>query len=154
MNEMTALEPCRLDETERRNLEAAVLRVIPSDDGAGAAEAGCPEYVIRVVEERLKAANTEKIKRGLAFTEKLSQQICGCSFADAETDGQDQVLLQLQRMPHPTIQTFFHRLVNLTLEGFLCDPRHGGNRERVGWRYLGFDAPSEEKDGPCTTSSS
>jgi gluconate 2-dehydrogenase gamma chain len=32
---------------------------------------------------------------------------------------------------------FFQRLVTLTLEGFLSDPQYGGNRNQVGWRFIG-----------------
>ena len=32
---------------------------------------------------------------------------------------------------------FFRQLMELTLEGYLSDPRYGGNRDRVGWRFIG-----------------
>ena len=31
----------------------------------------------------------------------------------------------------------FSLLLTLTLEGFLSDPQHGGNRNRVGWTFAG-----------------
>jgi hypothetical protein len=30
------------------------------------------------------------------------------------------------------------RLVSLAINGFLSDPKYGGNRDGSGWRYIGF----------------
>ena len=35
-------------------------------------------------------------------------------------------------------QVFVRQMMILTLEGFLADPRYGGNRDRVGWRFIGI----------------
>ncbi len=148
--------PSRLDERESRALRAAVLRILPSADGAGAAEAGCPDYVIEALERRRPPRFVDEMRRGLAFAESLAEQIAGRSFADASDDEQDRVLRQLQRTPHPTVQRFLRRLVRLTLEGYLCDPRRGGNRARAGWTHLGLDGARAPGaclgTEPCTTS--
>ena len=34
---------------------------------------------------------------------------------------------------------FFRLLLTFTLEGFLCDPIYGGNRDRVGWKLARWD---------------
>jgi gluconate 2-dehydrogenase gamma chain len=33
---------------------------------------------------------------------------------------------------------FFRQLMELTLEGYLSDPKYGGNRNRAGWRVIGI----------------
>jgi gluconate 2-dehydrogenase gamma chain len=33
---------------------------------------------------------------------------------------------------------FFERLLAMTMEGFFSDPVHGGNRDKVAWKMLGF----------------
>jgi hypothetical protein len=33
--------------------------------------------------------------------------------------------------------TFVRVALALTLEGFLGDPRHGGNKDGIGWRFVG-----------------
>ncbi len=33
---------------------------------------------------------------------------------------------------------FFQQLMELTLEGYLSDPKYGGNRNRVGWHLIGI----------------
>ncbi len=35
-------------------------------------------------------------------------------------------------------KAFFGRLHEMTLEGFFADPMYGGNRDKVGWKLLGF----------------
>ena len=34
---------------------------------------------------------------------------------------------------------FFKRSREFTILGFLGDPKHGGNRNEVGWKHIGFD---------------
>lgn len=33
---------------------------------------------------------------------------------------------------------FYQQLVELTLEGYLSDPKYGGNRDRAGWTFIGI----------------
>lgn len=33
---------------------------------------------------------------------------------------------------------FFQQFVELTLEGYLSDPKYGGNQDRVGWKFIGI----------------
>ncbi|HEY1099925.1 MAG TPA: hypothetical protein VGF99_13405, partial [Myxococcota bacterium] len=41
---------------------------------------------------------------------------------------------------------FVRVVLALTLEGFLGDPRHGGNHDGVGWRFVGY-APDSRAAG-------
>lgn len=142
----TAPRASRLDEAERRTLRAMVRRVLPSDDGLGAAEAGCPEYVVDVV-DGMPPKSVERVRRGLRLADDLALQASGSRFAEAEGGEQDLAFRQLQLIPHPTLQSFVHWVVNVTLQGFLGDPRYGGNCDEVGWRFLERSVGSE-----CTTS--
>ena len=36
---------------------------------------------------------------------------------------------------------FFDSLRNHTIEGMFSDPAHGGNRDLVGWKLLGYPGP-------------
>ena len=45
-----------------------------------------------------------------------------------------------------SMQTFMRAVMALTLEGYLGDPRHGGNAGGVGWRVVGF-APEGRAQG-------
>jgi len=35
-------------------------------------------------------------------------------------------------------RAFFNALLNITMEGFFSDPIYGGNRDKAGWKMLGF----------------
>ena len=49
---------------------------------------------------------------------------------------QDAILRGLERDIRIGLRWLRAMLV-LTLEGFLCDPVHGGNRDEAAWRWLG-----------------
>jgi|GEM_PF-3183789 len=146
----------RLTPLQQSNLKAAALRVLPSDEGCGAREAGAEDYVVRMVETRSGPGTVRDLKTGLEMLEDLACHVGAKSFANLSEDEQDQVLRQLQLTPHPTLQRFFRQLVALTVEGFLCNPQRGGNHRSVGWVWLGIrgtqvpEACCEEE--PCTTS--
>lgn len=146
----------RLTELEQANLSAAVFRVLPSDDGCGAREAGCDRYLASLLDRRASEATVRDFKAGLSMLEDLANQVAGRSFHEAPEPQQDAVLKHLQQTPHPKLQRFFRNLVSLTIEGFLSDPRRGGNRDGVGWSYLGIQGARRPgaclKEGACTTS--
>jgi len=84
--------------------------------------------------------------RALArLLDELARRRHGQAFAEAPAAAQDALLaglsagkLPVERFPQ---REAFKVLHTLTLEGFLCDPRHGGNADEVGWRAIGFAAP-------------
>lgn len=123
--------------THRATLEAALARLLPSEDGPGAAESGVIDYIGNALEDRWHSDFVPLLTRGLDFFEHLAGQQTGKGFVDCTPEEQDQILLQVQRFPNNDARRFFQKLIELTLEGFLCDPRHGGNRENLGWRYIG-----------------
>jgi hypothetical protein len=45
-----------------------------------------------------------------------------------------------------SMQTFLRAVMALTLEGYLGDPRHGGNAGGIGWRVVGY-APEGRAQG-------
>lgn len=76
---------------------------------------------------------------GVAKLDGLARELCGgesfCELNDAE---RDRVLSVLDERQDP----FFALLVTHTMEGFYGHPRHGGNRDGVGWQVLGYPGPS------------
>lgn len=57
-------------------------------------------------------------------------------------DEQEALLKEMEQgsllLPDVPIQEFFSMLLDNTMEGFFSDPIHGGNRDKVGWRLVGF----------------
>jgi len=135
-----------LSAERRRTLAAASARILPSDDGPGAAETGVVDYIDGALRDRWHRHFVPLMERGLDFLEALARESHGTDFGACTPEQQDAVLHRAQRFPNNDARRFFQRLVELTLEGFLCDPVHGGNGDRLGWRFLGFEL---DQPAPC-----
>lgn len=191
------------DEHQRRTIEAAMARIIPSDGGPGAREAGAIDFLDgylsgldRVyakadgggfVELRGKARTAwqtrlEGIRRryldGVDELDRRSRERFGQDFHRLTAPEQDDVLRQLespdmhermdekategfaptprgmQQVPTEHGLDFFGLLVLHTRQGFYADPIYGGNRDHVGWKWIGFEGPAslaDVKNGRYTT---
>lgn len=118
-------------------LSAAVERILPSEDGPGAAEAGAAVWIEGTLAAEGNRSWRFLFEEGLGRLQALAGEIHGRPFPACSPGERDEVLQRFQEQSDPLYRAFFRQLVTLTLEGFLGDPAHGGNREGVGWRYLG-----------------
>lgn len=127
------------DERRRTVLEAVCARILPSDAEPGATEAGCAEFIDRQLGLPHFDALRAQAERGLERLDDLAAKRHGRGFAQVTAAEQDELLRAFQRpargLPGAHV---FSLLLTLTLEGFLCDPRHGGNRGGVGWTFVGY----------------
>ena len=128
-----------LTDAQQRTLAAAVERILPSDDGPGAAEAGAAGYIERLLETSFHSWQP-LFDDGLARFEELAAELYGQPFPEGSPEERDEVLRRFQAEPDRLRQTFFRKLVSFTLEAFLGDPAH------LGWTWL--DAP-EARPGHC-----
>lgn len=129
-----------LTDLQRRTLAAAAERILPSDDGPGAAETGVAEYVAAALgEERLRGW-FPLFSHGLGRIEKIARETFDRGFAEASPEQRDEVLRRLQDLPEPALRHFFGQLVRLCVEGFAGAPGPG-------WRYLGYPPDEMEGDG-------
>jgi gluconate 2-dehydrogenase gamma chain len=80
----------------------------------------------------------------LALDRRAARLHGGKRFVDLAPAEQDALLVETQRGSAQGEQ-FLRILISLTLEGFLGDPRYGGNRNRIGWQVTGA-APFSERD--------
>ncbi|MDM0119389.1 gluconate 2-dehydrogenase subunit 3 family protein [Variovorax arabinosiphilus] len=148
-------------------IQAAVARLIPSDDtGPGAIEAGVPEFIDRQMEGAFGQAATwymqgpfvpssplfgyqgkmlprEVYRAGIAATDAwCKQQKGGKRFAELDTGTQDEVLKGLDggtiQFAEVGAKDFFTFLLQNTKEGYFSDPIHGGNKNAVAWKMIGF----------------
>lgn len=89
---------------------------------------------------------------GLDLLEALARSFYARGFAESDESQQDAVLAHVQSgaadTPGFSASRFFERLTILTLEGYLGDPVHGGNRDCVGWRFIGYE-PGAPQPGSC-----
>lgn len=119
-------------------LAAVCARILPSEDGLGASEAGVATYVEKALLEPRHRDLAELIEQGLSVLDALAEELFGCELAACDAAQQDEAIRRLQAFPGALVAKFMRGLVALCLEGFLCDPRHGGNRGEAGWRAIGY----------------
>jgi gluconate 2-dehydrogenase gamma chain len=80
------------------------------------------------------------VERGLVLVQAEVRKRGAPSLDALDVEAREEVLRSVEgaRVRGFDGRRFVHLLVVLTLEGFLCDPRHGGNRDGVGWRFARF----------------
>lgn len=126
-------------------LQALVEHMLPGDQGPqgyepGAKEAGCADFVSVQLGQKQFTALHGLVRKGLHMLTAQAQKQAGQTFADLDQAGREQAL----RAVHKLRQRGFHGgrfvqvLLVLILEGFLSDPKHGGNRDAVGWKFANF----------------
>ena len=127
---------------EALTAEAAFEVMFPADDrGPGAREIGVVGYLDRA----LAGAYREHLsvyRNGLALLDNVSQARFGAGFASAPAAEQVGLLTDLERgeIPGwvlPDQASFFALLRSHLQEGLFSDPAYGGNRDKLGWRFLG-----------------
>jgi len=123
---------------QRRVLTAAVERILPSDDGPGAAETGAAAYIERLLETNPFRSWQPLFDDGLDRFEELTAELYGKPFSEGSPEERDEVLRRFQTDPDRLRRAFFQKLVSFTLEAVLYDPAHQG------WSYL--EAPEARPD--------
>lgn len=141
--ETLAEEPTErtLDAAETLTLRALMARIIPTDaSGGGAVEAGADVYLDRA----LGGAYAALLPDYRAAFAALDRAAAGQRFAALKPAAMDALVGALEKgelrdeaFPDGGIK-FFNMLRRHTVEGFLCDPMYGGNRDFLGWRTIGF----------------
>jgi gluconate 2-dehydrogenase gamma chain len=110
-------------------MEAFCEQIIPSDDGPGAREAGSIyfiDYALAQTEPHLQPVFREGIK-------SLASTSAPKAFSDLTSEQQIAVMKKMESTE------FFKTARAYTIIGFLGDPKHHGNRDEVGWKYIGFE---------------
>ena len=123
---------------QRSTLEAATGRIIPADRDPGALEAGVVDYIENTL-ATYEAEHVPLYVDGIQELDRLAgEQFGSAAFVSLQPEQQDQILTLLEKQR----SAFFSLLVEHTMQGFYGDPRHGGNRNRVSWKMIGFPGPS------------
>ena len=147
-------------------LEAAVEHLIPTDElSPGAKDAGVVVYLDRQLagtwgvhgrqyrggpwldgtpQQGYQSRFTpqEVYRIGIREINQHCQATAGRPFAQMPAADQLRVLEQLEKdeIPLPSMSSkfFFDLLWRGTEEGYFADPIYGGNRDKIGWKLLGF----------------
>jgi gluconate 2-dehydrogenase gamma chain len=122
-----------LTPAEARDVEAIAAQIVPSGATPGAREAGVV-YFVDHIHAGLYAAEAAAFRAGLtAFQQSVAEAHPDAgSFADLSEPAQLAYLKSIERT------TFFERMRFLTVLGLLALPSYGGNRDKAGWKMVGF----------------
>src|SRR5258706_5025459 len=155
-----------LSAAEVPSLEAASPALIPADNlGPGAKEAGVPYFMdqqvfggwggmAKMYRQGPHAEGTpqqgyqspltpqEVYRAAIAEIDAACGKQYGRAFEKLASGEQDQVLRALDEGKFPLeavpARFFFNLLLDNTIEGFFSDPIYGGNRDKIGWKLVGF----------------
>jgi gluconate 2-dehydrogenase gamma chain len=149
---------------EAQFIEAAVARLIPTDEHPGAIEAWVPNYLDKQLggawgsgERLYRNGPWEPTRPGLGYQlpltpgelfhtaiKAINAQLSktGQAFWELPVDQQDAFLHKLEAgdidLNGVPSEIFFDQLVGMTIEGFFSDPIYGGNKNMVGWKMIRF----------------
>jgi gluconate 2-dehydrogenase gamma chain len=165
-----------LTQPEIRFLDAAAARLIPADElGAGAKEAGVTCYIDQQLDS-VWGSHGRNYRSGpwpegtatQGFQSRLTPREIyraairevnvhclkqhGKAFEFLAPAQQDEILKGLEagtvELPSLSAKLFFGLLLRNTMEGYFADPIYGGNRDKAGWKLIGFPGvpPSNYND--------
>jgi gluconate 2-dehydrogenase gamma chain len=122
-----------LDPVEARDFAAIAARIIPTTDTPGATEAGVIHFIDRAFAAEM-SGQLDFARGGLAgFNAALDAEHPGKRLDELDDDAQDAFLATQEDTP------LFELMWALTIFGFFAMPKHGGNRDKVGWELVGFE---------------
>jgi gluconate 2-dehydrogenase gamma chain len=123
-----------LDPATAREVVAIAAQIVPSDDGPGATEAGVVYFIDRALKTFASDA-AASFREGIAdLGVRRKKMFPGSkSFAALTREQQTELLKSMEKTP------FFDWMRTATILAWLGPPEYGGNRNQVGWKYIGFD---------------
>jgi len=87
-------------------------------------------------------APRELYQSALAGVNAAVQKQAGKPFVQLNATECDAVITQLQKgtldIGAVPSKVFFNQLLQNTREGYFCDPVHGGNKDMLAWKMVGF----------------
>jgi gluconate 2-dehydrogenase gamma chain len=123
-------------------LDALVARIVPGDESdPGAREAGVTEYIDHALAGPYKEWGLQ-YHEGLRLVNAYALEAYGKKLHELAEDEQDAVVGALEAGKVSGFEdggaAFFAMVWAHTIEGLLCDPAYGGNKDAVGWKLIGF----------------
>ena len=134
-------------EEEAKVLSAIAEQIIPADDDPGASDANVINFIDRQLVSYLKEYQ-ELYRTGLRGVQEFSLSMYNRKFEELPWEDQYELLSSLEKgtaegdsWKSTDPRNFFDTVRNHTMMGFYGPPRHGGNRNLVSYRMLGYDYP-------------
>ncbi len=124
-----------LTAAQAADLDAFAEQIVPSErDGLGARDAGSVFFIDRAL---ASFAKTQRplFTKGLAELQAAAAKRGARSFAALPAARQTEVLKAMETAK----SEFFAAARAAVITGMFADPKYGGNRNKIGWRLLGFE---------------
>ena len=123
-----------LGAADAADVEALTSQIVPSDDTPGAREAGVTIFIDRALGSFF-AHWRESFMSGLAQFQAAARAAHPDAASFAALTGEQQIAFL------HTVDTtaFFDQARLLTLCGMFSNPSYGGNRDKLGWKLIGFE---------------
>jgi len=123
-----------LSPDQAQEIEALACCILPSGDGPGAREAGVIYFIDRAL-TTFDAGRKDAYLSGMAEAQRTRAEMFpeSSSISGLSEGHQIELLRAIETTP------FFELLRTHTVTGFLGNPDYGGNRDAVGWTYIGFE---------------
>jgi gluconate 2-dehydrogenase gamma chain len=116
---------------EAKMVDAVCQQILPSDDLPGAREAGVMAYIDKQLSGTLSRFATA-YREGLAGLGRAG-------FLAMSLEERGRLLESAEAGRVSGVPAAFVRMVaDHTMQGFFSDPKHGGNKGKVGWKMLGY----------------
>ncbi len=123
-----------LTAAEAADIEAVAAQIIPADDTPGAREVGVIHFIDRALATFFSRLASDYRANLAEFQTAFRAKHPGvASFAALPSEQQIEFLKTVETTP------FFDMTRLLTLLGMFTLPKHGGNRDRLGWKLIGFE---------------
>jgi hypothetical protein len=137
---------------EHNIAEALFEVIIPSDSDPGAKEACAVEFLDNLLSQPDMYFEISQWRRkwrtGIKRLEDVSLRIYDSSFPSLTLVERTEMVSMLSQgrltswnksKGSEQDQREFFRMVRLhAIQGFLSDPKHGGNKNKSGWKFIGF----------------
>lgn len=160
-------------QAEAAFIVGAVARIIPADVlGGGAIEAGVPIFIDRQLagefgqgtrwymrgpwaeglptqgyQSRMTPA--QFYRAAIGAIDKDTNHSFNAAFAKLKGPDQDAYLKRLENgdvnLDNVDAKGFFTLFLENVMEGFFCDPIHGGNHGMIGWKLIGYPGARYDK---------
>jgi len=123
-----------LTAAEAVEVEAIASQIIPGGDTPGAREAGVVYFMDRAL-GTFFSAELPAFRKGLAEFQRnfAAHGSSGKLFSQVGGARQCAWLHEVEETP------FFNTVRRLTLVGLVALPKYGGNRDKLGWKLIGFE---------------
>jgi len=117
-------------------IDAAAAQIVPTDSTPGAREARVVYFIDKAISAWAKDQKQAMVSAAKELRSRAAKAQRGAkSFASLPSDKQIAVLTAMEKEK----PQFFNAIRYGTIAGMLANPEWGGNYQKMGWRWIGFD---------------